>query len=134
MERQMTATTTAARSWATGPSGPMFRPPQKEDRKISLGDRIFVRVSMMSGETLEFVLTTVCGISEVIGEVRRRARHLCGLATLWIRNISWGWATQRPLRLYGSKWNPDAPDGQRRYSLTSTVAAPVRLTGPWDTH
>ena len=134
MERQMTATTTAIRRWATGPSAPMFRPPHKEDRKISLGDRIFVRVTTMSGETLEFVLTTVCGMSEVIGEVRRRARHLCGLATLWIRNISWGWATQRPLRLYGSKWDPDAPEGKRRYSLTSAMPAPVRLTGPWDTH
>ena len=112
-----------------------FTPPAPEKRTVSPGDRVFVRLTMNSGETIEFYTLSANGLTEVLGEVRRRARHLRGLGKVWIRNTSCGWATERPLRLYGSSWTP--PTGRNTeglYRLTSAMTPRVRNLGPWDTH
>ncbi len=90
---------------------------------------------MNTGERVEFYTTTCNGLSEVIGETRYRARHLRGLGKIWIRNMSWGWATERLIKLYGSTWQPGAGTGQPgTYRLSSAVTPSLRSLGPWDTH
>ena len=112
-----------------------FTPPAPEKRTIKPGDRIFARLTMNTGETVEFYTTMADGLSEVIGEVRQRARHLRGLGKVWIRNTSCGWATERPLRLYGSSWTPTPSSASATYRLTSdTNVRRQRNLGPWDTH
>lgn len=112
-----------------------FTPPAPEQRTITPGDRIFVRLTMNSGESLEFYTASANGLTEVIGEVRRRARHLHGLGKVWIRNTSCGWATERPLRLYGSSWTPGVgSNASGTYRLTTAITPRVRNLGPWDTH
>lgn len=128
-----------------GPSGtpirenrgyrPLFTPPLPEKRTISAGDRVFVRLTMNTGESMEFYVTTANGMSELIGEVRRRARHLRGLGKVWIRNTSWGWATERPLKLYGSAWPSGLRQGQPGVRTPGSATTPrVRNLGPWDVH
>lgn len=113
-----------------------FTPPAPEKRTITYGDRIFVRLTMTTGESMEFYVTTANGMSELLGEVRRRARHLCGLGKIWIRNMSWGWSTDRPIRLYGSNW--PSPAGSRYTAVSPSISErpmPARHhLGPWDTH
>lgn len=116
-------------------SGTMFAPPAPNQRTISLGDRVFVRLTMTTGERFEFYTTNCNGLSEVIGELRYRTRKLRGLGKVWIRNMSCGWATERPIKLYGSIWRPATVAGQPgTFRLSSAPVPAVRNLGPWETH
>ena len=70
--------------------------------EIRLGDRIFARLVMGSRTVVEIMLDTVSGMTDVLGEVRKRCKTASGLARLYVRNHSRGWAEERPLMIYSA--------------------------------
>lgn len=67
---------------------------------LSYGDKIFARVYINGKGIMEFVIDKVADMSQLIGTLRHHARKYRGLAKIYVRNITRGWAMERPLMLY----------------------------------
>lgn len=81
------------------------------ERPISYGDKLFARIVMHGRTIVELMVNSVNDLTELWGELRRQARGACGLAKLYLRNMSQGWSIERPLMLY--------PDRRRSVSNNS---------------
>ena len=83
-----------------------YAAPSGTGRRISYGDKIFVRLerTQYGRCTLaEFTLTDVNDMSEIYGELRRYTRGKRGLTQLYVRNVSRGWSMQQPFMLYNDE-------------------------------
>lgn len=114
--------------------------PAGGSRKIAYGDHLYVRCLLKGRIVAEFGTTTANDMTELIGELRRRARDTRGLSKVIIRNASRGWSYESPLMLYGML-NPSV----RQKSIISrqAIATPrisqafapqKRMLKPWETH
>lgn len=108
-----------------------FVTPSGTGRHIKYGDRIFARVVMRGRTIVEFMIASVNDLTELFGELRRHARGVRGLASLYVRNVSRGWSFERPLMLY----NDVSP---RSYGYSAPAATSRndgrRMLFPWETH
>jgi len=67
---------------------------------LSYGDKIFARIYINGKGIMEFVLDKVTDMSQLIGALRHHVRKYSGLAKIYVRNMTRGWAMERPLMLY----------------------------------
>lgn len=85
-------------------------------RPMKYGDKIFVRLEFPYGygSGISFCSQALSDMTEVIGEIRRRTRHIRGLCKMCVRNATEGWAIERPLKLYdsGSRFAAAKAQGQ----------------------
>lgn len=110
----------AAYYTATGAQGGA-RIQRPRTHRFSVSDRIYVRL-ILNGHTLfEGVRTGIADLTSLLMMVRVEARRYKGLARMVVRNISQGWAVQRPLMLVPSK-DVEEP------------VTPAHYTMPWQTH
>lgn len=103
--------------------------PSGTGKPMKYGDRIFVRLEFPYGygHGISFCSEMLADMTEVIGEIRRRTRHIRGLCKMCVRNATEGWAIERPLKLYDSE------------SRFASAQAPVsfatpRMQMPWEAH
>lgn len=109
-------------------------------RRIAYGDCMYVRFILKGQIICEFGTTTANDMTELIGELRRRARDTRGLGKVIIRNASRGWCYEAPLMLYGML-NPSVR--QKSIMARQAIATPrisqayaseKRMYKPWETH
>lgn len=70
-------------------------------REISLGDKIFARVTKDGQTVFNFVSEKISTMSQLISELRFAMKDMQGLVMIHIRNYNQGWGDERPLMLYG---------------------------------
>ena len=70
-----------------------------KDRTISLGDKIFARVTRNGHTILNFVSEKVANMSDLLAQLRKAMKDMHGLVMIHIRNYNQGWGTERPLML-----------------------------------
>lgn len=84
---------------------------------MSYGDRISVRMTTSGNETLEYETRSVADMTDLIGDLRRRAKGMRGLAVITVRNRDRGWVRERRIMLYP----------ERNYTPAQRVAAARRM-------
>ena len=90
---------------------------------MSYGDRMSLRV-MIDGQTaMQYETCQVADMTDLIGDLRRRARGMRGLAVVFVRNHDRGWTRERRIMLYPTKKH--APTRRR-----SAVQVPMFF--PWE--
>lgn len=103
-------------------------------QSIERGDKIYARLSMHGRTLAEFSSDRMNGISDVITNLRHVAAKIRGLATLYVRNQSRGWSTERPLMLYNRVMRPNTFMGSTlnsyHYELTSEALPPAKRPQP----
>ena len=67
---------------------------------IHATDRIFVRATLHGASVIELSISGIDSLTALIGEIRHAGRHLEGLANLFIRNLSQGWARTSFIKFY----------------------------------
>lgn len=98
--------------------------PSGTGRPMKFGDRIHVRLARVQpgGNVLaDFVLDNVNDMTEVFGELRFHTRGIQGLATLYVRNITRGWAFTQPFKLYDDFRRPAV-------SVSHPITQPVTVS------
>ncbi len=68
---------------------------------IRIGDRIFARLTMGGRTIVEFMVNRVGDMSELFRELRRAVPGVRGLAKLYVRNQSQGWAFEKAVLMQG---------------------------------
>lgn len=103
--------------------------PSGTGKPMKYGDRIFVRLEFPYGygQGISFCSEMLADMTEVIGEIRRRTRHLRGLCRMCVRNATEGWSIERPLKLY---------DSESRFAAAQAPVsfATPRMQMPWEAH
>lgn len=110
-----------------------YRTGIERKNRIEFGDRIFARLSMGGKTIVEFMISRVADMSELLGELRHLTHGKRGLAKLYIRNQSRGWSLERPLMLYAPTM-PNAFFGSYRMTHEETPAPARHMPFPWETH
>ena len=104
-----------------------------KSKTISLGDKIFARVTRNGQTIYNFVSETVVNMTDLINQLRRAMKDVQGLVMIHIRNYHQGWGDQRPLMLYARKENQF-----QRMVATEVTETPKELRHamffPWETH
>jgi hypothetical protein len=95
---------------------------------IQYGDRIFARLTMSGRTLVEFMINCVADNSELMAELFRITKGVRGLAKLYIRNQSQGWAEERAVLLY-----PDSPQPKPVIARSEPAHSP-KMHFPWETH
>ena len=87
-------------------------PVGRRDLLISYGDRISVRVAMEDKTVFEYQTRQVADMTDLTGDLRRRAKDKKGLAVITIRNHDRGWTCERHIKLYPKRQfaNPEKVD------------------------
>lgn len=75
----------------------------RKDSLMSYGDRISVRVMIDRQCAMQYENTKAADMTDLIGDLRSRAKGLRGLATVYIRNHDRGWTRERHIMLYPQK-------------------------------
>lgn len=75
-------------------------PVGRSDSLMSYGDRMSVRVMMADRHTMQYETTQAADMTDLIGDLRRRAKGLRGLAVVYVRNHDRGWTRERRIMLY----------------------------------
>ncbi len=68
---------------------------------IRIGDRIFARLTMGGRTIVEFMVNRVGDMGELFRELRRAVPGVRGLAKLYVRNQSQGWAFEKAVLMQG---------------------------------
>ncbi len=117
--------------------------------KIELHDRIYVRITQDGITRIELSINNAASMTDLIGEIRYAARHIDGLAKMFVRNHTRGWSLEQPIKFYregtapryryrtsrrnpiemGADYHGVAPRSQR-----STVERSAHTIFPWETH
>lgn len=108
-------------------------------KKVVYGDRIYARLCQNGQEIVKFMMERVSDLTEVIGEIRHYTRKYRGLCRLYIRNVTRGWAIERPLMLYPDSYHTVHGWVEHKATAEQTpapAAAPVQMhiPFPWETH
>lgn len=88
---------------------------------MSYGDHISVRMATPEGETIEYETQRVADMTDLIGDLRRKAKGMRGLAVVTVRNRDRGWTRERRIMLYP----------ERVYAPAQRVAT-ARMAMPWE--
>ena len=67
---------------------------------MSYGDRIAVRVMVDGQCAMQYETHQAADMTDLIGDLRLRARGMRGLAVVYIRNRDRGWTRERRIMLY----------------------------------
>ena len=95
----------------------------RPDTAMSYGDRMTVRVVMGNSTLMEYETRNVADMTDLTGDLRRRAHGRRGLATVYIRNHDRGWTRERRMMLYP----------ERKFAPTRRVeAVQVPMFFPWE--
>ena len=71
---------------------------------MAYGDRIYARLCLDGEDIIEFMNQQVSSMTELIGELRALTRECYGLCKLYVRNMTRGWAVERPLMIYAERY------------------------------
>lgn len=72
----------------------------RTDSLMSYGDKISVRVVAGGQRIMEYETRQVADMTDLTGDLRRRAKGMKGLAVVYIRNHDRGWTRERRIMLY----------------------------------
>ena len=67
---------------------------------MSYGDRMSVRVIIDGQTAMQYETRQAADMTDLIGDLRRRARGMRGLAVVYVRNHDRGWNRERRIMLY----------------------------------
>lgn len=104
----------------------------KRSKSISLGDRIFARVTRNGQTIFNYVTEKVATMSQLISELRIAMKDVHGLVMIHIRNYHQGWGEERPLMLYSERIN-NYETYKRNHNMEQEAPSP-RMLFPWETH
>ena len=104
----------------------------KRSKSISLGDRIFARVTRNGQTIFNYVTEKVATMSQLISELRIAMKDVHGLVMIHIRNYHQGWGEERPLMLYSERINNY--ETYKRNHIVEQEAPSPRMLFPWETH
>ena len=72
----------------------------RADSLMSYGDRMSVRVVIDGQTAMQYETRHVADMTDLMGDLRRRARGMRGLAAVYVRNHDRGWTQERHIMLY----------------------------------
>lgn len=75
----------------------------RPDISMQYGDRLTVRVVMEGQTVMEYETRSAADLTDLTGDLRRRARERRGLATVYIRNHDRGWTREKRIMLYAER-------------------------------
>ena len=103
-------------------------------KSISLGDRIFARVTRNGQTIYNFVSERIASMGQLISELRLAMKDVHGLVMIHIRNFHQGWGEDRPLMLYAERVRNYANyvGGEKVKAAEETKVR--RMLFPWETH
>ncbi|MCH5226179.1 MAG: hypothetical protein J1D77_09270 [Muribaculaceae bacterium] len=109
----------------------------RRNRTITLGDKIFARVTRNGRTIFNYMTEKVATMSQLISELRIAMKDMEGLVMLHIRNYHQGWGEERPLMLYAEK-NRNM-DSFRNFVADMPARSYVKrverqMMFPWETH
>ena len=95
----------------------------RADSLMSYGDRMSVRLIVDGRDAMQYETRHVADMTDLMGDLRRRAKGMRGLATVYIRNHDRGWTRERHIMLYP----------QRRHAPAQRPnAVQVPMFFPWE--
>lgn len=89
--------------------------------RISLNDRIYVKLMLNGVTLLETVRDNIADYTSLLAVLREAGNKYKGLARMFVRNISRGWSIQKPLLLASAQYDESA-------------IRPGYYPAPWQTH
>ena len=95
----------------------------RSDSLMSYGDRISVRVVAGSQRVMEYETRQVADMTDLTGDLRRRAKGMKGLVVVYIRNHDRGWTRERRIMLYSQR---------KRTPTQRPEAVQVPMFFPWE--
>lgn len=101
-------------------------------KSISLGDRIFARVTRNGQTIYNYVSEKVANMAQLISELRFAMKDVKGLVMIHIRNYNQGWGEERPLMLYSEQ--RDGFGYVREVAAEKIQTNSQRMLFPWETH
>lgn len=72
----------------------------RADSLMSYGDRMSVRLIVDGRDTMQYETRQAADMTDLMGDLRRRAKGMRGLATVYVRNHDRGWTRERRIMLY----------------------------------
>lgn len=90
---------------------------------MSYGDRISVKMTVGESKRIEYETRSAADMTDLIGDLRARARGERGLAVVTIRNHDRGWTRERRIMLYPQTSYTPAPQ------ITAARPHPIM---PWE--
>ena len=75
-------------------------PVGRSDSLMSYGDRISVRMMVDDRCALQYETSQAADMTDLIGDLRRRAKGMRGLAVVYVRTHDRGWTRERRIMLY----------------------------------
>lgn len=106
----------------------------KRGKTISLGDKIFARVTRNGRTIFNYVTEKVATMSQLISELRIAMKDVHGLVMIHIRNYHQGWGEQRPLMLYSEEVRNYSFIPERNIQNAQESVAQRKMLFPWETH
>ena len=95
----------------------------RADSLMSYGDRMAVRLIVDGQPAMQYETRQVADMTDLMGDLRRRARGMRGLAVVYIRNRDRGWTRERRIMLYPQRKHTPAQ---------SPKAVQVPMFFPWE--
>lgn len=102
-------------------------------KSISLGDKIFARVTRNGRTIFNYVSEKIATMSQLISELRLAMKDVQGLVMIHIRNYHQGWGEERPLMLYAER-TTHFSSFQQKVEKPVTTAPQRKMFFPWETH
>ena len=101
-------------------------------KTITLGDKIFARVTRNGRTIYNFVSEKVSNMTDLIRQLREAMSDFHGLVMIHIRNYHQGWGEERPLMLYATKPSYFSNIVLSQNSLDKQIDK--KQLFPWETH
>ena len=101
-------------------------------KTITLGDKIFARVTRTGRTIYNFVSEKVSNMTDLIRQLREAMSDFHGLVMIHIRNYHQGWGEERPLMLYATKPSYFSNIELSQNSLDKQIDK--KQPFPWETH
>ena len=95
----------------------------RADSLMSYGDCMAVRLIVDGQPAMQYETRQVADMTDLMGDLRRRARGMRGLAVVYIRNRDRGWTRERRIMLYPQRKHTPAQ---------SQKAVQVPMFFPWE--
>lgn len=95
----------------------------RTDSLMSYGDRISVRLIAGDQPVMEYETRQVADMTDLTGDLRRRAKGMKGLVVVYIRNHDRGWTRERRIMLYPQR---------KRTPAQRPQAVQVPMFFPWE--
>ncbi len=95
----------------------------RADSLMSYGDKISVRVVAGGQRVMEYETKQVADMTDLTGDLRRRAKGMHGLVVVYIRNHDRGWTQEKRIMLYPQR---------KRTPAQRPQAIQVPMFYPWE--